>query len=124
MGPGRKPRIPVFSQRGSNVVAVQDCLCQAPIPCDVVNITLSVLNVLYFDILTDLPLLLWIPGSWIVHLFMYRLMYFVGGLCSLISVSPQKTVKYRFSSRKHLRIKVTPDFHLTYSKNGGIPGSE
>ena len=24
------------------------------------------------------------------------------------------------SSRKHLRTKVTPDFHLEYSKNGGI----
>ena len=23
------------------------------------------------------------------------------------------------TSRKHLRIKVTPDLHLTYSKNGG-----
>ena len=28
------------------------------------------------------------------------------------------------SSRKHLRTKVTPDFHLTYSKNGGNLGSE
>ena len=28
------------------------------------------------------------------------------------------------SSRKHLRTKMTPDFHLTYSKNGGNPGSE
>ena len=27
-------------------------------------------------------------------------------------------------SRKHLRTKVTPDFYLTYSKNGGIMGSE
>ena len=27
-------------------------------------------------------------------------------------------------SRKHLRRKVTPDFHLTYSKNGGNQGSE
>ena len=27
------------------------------------------------------------------------------------------------SSRKHLRTKVTPDFHLTYSKNGGNLGS-
>ena len=26
------------------------------------------------------------------------------------------------SSRKHLRTKVTPDFHLTYSKNGGNLG--
>ena len=28
------------------------------------------------------------------------------------------------SSRKHLRTKVTPDFHLTYSKNGGNLGTE
>ena len=28
------------------------------------------------------------------------------------------------TSRKHLRTKVTPDFHLTYSKNGGNLGSE
>ena len=28
------------------------------------------------------------------------------------------------SSWKHLRTKVTPDFHLTYSKNGGNLGSE
>ena len=28
------------------------------------------------------------------------------------------------SSRKHLRTKVTPDFHLTYSKNGGNLVSE
>ena len=27
-------------------------------------------------------------------------------------------------SRKHLRTKVTPDFHLTYGKNGGNLGSE
>ena len=26
------------------------------------------------------------------------------------------------ASRKHLRTKVTPDFHLTYSKNGGNSG--
>ena len=28
------------------------------------------------------------------------------------------------ASRKHLRTKVTPDFHLTYSKNGGNLGLE
>ena len=28
------------------------------------------------------------------------------------------------TSRKHLRTKVTPNFHLTYSKNGGNLGSE
>ena len=27
------------------------------------------------------------------------------------------------TSRKHLHTKVTPDFHLTYSKNGGNLGS-
>ena len=30
----------------------------------------------------------------------------------------------KISSRKHLRTKVTPDFHLSYSKNGGNLGSE
>ena len=30
----------------------------------------------------------------------------------------------KFASRKHLRTKVTPDFHLTYSKNEGNLGSE
>ena len=30
----------------------------------------------------------------------------------------------KYPSRKHLRTKVTPDFHLTYSKNGGYLGSE
>ena len=29
-----------------------------------------------------------------------------------------------YSSRKHLRMIVTPDFHLTYSENGGNLGSE
>ena len=29
-----------------------------------------------------------------------------------------------FTSRKHLCTKVTPDFHLTYSKNGGNLGWE
>ena len=28
------------------------------------------------------------------------------------------------TSRKHLRAKVTPDFHLTYSENGGNLWSE
>ena len=32
--------------------------------------------------------------------------------------------KHDIPSRKHLRTKVTPDFHLTYSKNGEICGSE
>ena len=30
--------------------------------------------------------------------------------------------QYRETSRKHLRKKVTPDFHLTYIKNGGNLG--
>ena len=34
-----------------------------------------------------------------------------------------KKVK-RNPSWKHLHTKVTPDFHLTYSKNGGNLGSE
>ena len=37
----------------------------------------------------------------------------------------QQTIALNFpikSSRKLLRIKVTPDLHLTYSKNGGKPG--
>ena len=28
------------------------------------------------------------------------------------------------TSQKHLRTNVTPDFHVTYSKNGGNLGSE
>ena len=28
----------------------------------------------------------------------------------------------KVTSRKHLRTKVTPDIHLTYSKNGGKSG--
>ena len=32
------------------------------------------------------------------------------------------SVKCKFPSRKLLRIKVTPDLHLTYSKNGGNLG--
>ena len=35
-----------------------------------------------------------------------------------------KEMLLTLSSRKHLRTKVTPDFHLTYSKNGGNLGSE
>ena len=33
----------------------------------------------------------------------------------------EKSSKKKKSSRKRLRIKVTPDLHLTYSKNGGNP---
>ena len=32
--------------------------------------------------------------------------------------------KLSYASQKHLRTKVTPDFHLTYSKNVGNLGSE
>ena len=39
---------------------------------------------------------------------------------SLIALAP---VACR-SSRKHLNTKVTPDLHLTYSKNGANLGSE
>ena len=31
-------------------------------------------------------------------------------------------VPFSLSSRKHLRTNVTPDLHLTYSKNGGNLG--
>ena len=34
------------------------------------------------------------------------------------------STKRLFTSRKHLRTKVTPDFHLTYSKNGRNLGSD
>ena len=36
----------------------------------------------------------------------------------------QVEVPQNWTSQKHLRTKVTPDFHLTYSKNGGNLGSE
>ena len=39
-----------------------------------------------------------------------------------ISVTSVFKVVKTVSSRKHLRTKVTPDFHLTYSKNGEIWG--
>ena len=42
-----------------------------------------------------------------------------------LHVKPKfKTANRNTSSRKHLCTKVTPDFHLTYSKNGGNLGSE
>ena len=41
---------------------------------------------------------------------------FEGGTVVLIAPVP--------TSRKHLRTKVTPDFHLKYSKTGGNLGSE
>ena len=37
---------------------------------------------------------------------------------------PRNNFDSKGASRKHLRTKVTPDFHLTYSKNGGNLGSE
>ena len=36
----------------------------------------------------------------------------------------QTSYMNKSSSRKYLRTKVTPDFHLTYSKNGENLGSE
>ena len=36
--------------------------------------------------------------------------------------TPLRHGKEMITSRKLLRIKVTPDLHLTYSKNGGNPG--
>ena len=39
----------------------------------------------------------------------------------LVSAHKKRGIK---TSRKHLRTKVTPDFHLTYNKNGGNLGSE
>ena len=41
---------------------------------------------------------------------------------SFIFVNMYEPVKYKHASRKLLRIKVTPDLHLTYSKNGGNLG--
>ena len=34
----------------------------------------------------------------------------------------QSPVSFWPTSRKHIRTKVTPDLHLTYSKNGGNLG--
>ena len=38
--------------------------------------------------------------------------------------SPYLAIDHISTSRKHLRTKVTPDFHLTYRKNVGNLGSE
>ena len=38
------------------------------------------------------------------------------------SIRSQDSEKKKESSLKHLRTKVTPDLHLTYSKNGGNLG--
>ena len=40
------------------------------------------------------------------------------------NVVDARIVDFSYSSRKHLRTKVTPDLHLTYSKNDGNLGSE
>ena len=45
-------------------------------------------------------------------------------LCATLCLFVGIGLKQAFSSRKHLRTKATPDFHLTYSKNGGNLGSE
>ena len=46
-------------------------------------------------------------------------------LCSGTGYSAAFTVSVcKKTSLKHLRTKVTPDYHLTYSKNGGNLGSE
>ena len=37
-------------------------------------------------------------------------------------IGPGCLVEARLTSRKHLRTKVTPDLHLTFSKNGGNLG--
>ena len=57
--------------------------------------------------------------------------------CNKFILSSKRTTKTPFyslrgctswsaplTSRKHLHTKVTPDFHLTYSKNGGKSGVE
>ena len=41
-------------------------------------------------------------------------------LLGLIVLDPSHLMEKSKSSRKHLRTKVTPDLHLTYSKNGGL----
>ena len=38
------------------------------------------------------------------------------------SVMIRNVNQYSFTSWKHIRTKVTPDLHLTYSKNGGNLG--
>ena len=38
------------------------------------------------------------------------------------TIEIKKILKRKISPRKLLRIKVTPDLHLTYSKNGGNLG--
>ena len=44
-------------------------------------------------------------------------------LCLMIMLIPLSIgMVHPLTSRKHLRTKVTPDFHLTYSKMGDIWG--
>ena len=43
-------------------------------------------------------------------------------LLYILSLCVYNLVRKALSSRKLLRIKVTPDLHLTYSKNGGNLG--
>ena len=50
--------------------------------------------------------------------------YFDGCLNNLALNCRLQMYSERNASRKHLRTNVTPDFHLTYSKNGGNLGSE
>ena len=54
----------------------------------------------------------WENGDWLSYLktMQYSLIILLAG--------------FHVPSRKHLRTKVTLDFHLTYSKNGGDLGSE
>ena len=42
----------------------------------------------------------------------------------ILSLHYNTTTLFLSSSQKHLRTKVTPDFHLTYSRNEGNLGSE
>ena len=44
--------------------------------------------------------------------------------CSCVRVSVSQAFLSCFLTRKHLHTKVTPDFHLTYSKNRGNLGSD
>ena len=45
-------------------------------------------------------------------------------LCRTHRPLPTYVVDETLTSWKHLRTKLTPDFHLTYRKNGGNLGSE
>ena len=58
--------------------------------------------------------------SFLKLLYLINMVYIIasGKRCLLHYLRHQ----YRISLRKRLRIKVTPDLHLTYSKNGGNLG--